>query len=167
MLFPQSELGRLECRAAQLRPKDQRLVWATLAWPDQPFQRKFFSGGYPPEKSGGNQCKQPTKCNRSVYHVLNQECIRCPDCTCASVVSYLLSVIRGNGVSGRRREAPDRVKASLTRPMEGIPRRKIDYAVNRKPGYGSVVRRCTSTYEPSAMKAETGFALSGSTNFSP
>src|SRR6266513_1486344 len=33
-------------------------------------------------------------------------------------------------------------------------------------GYGSVVRRCTSTYEPSAMKAETGFALSGSTNFS-
>ena len=28
-------------------------------------------------------------------------------------------------------------------------------------------QRCTSTYEPSAMKAETGFAVSGSTNFSP
>src|SRR6266496_3642235 len=102
MLFPQSELGRLECRAAQLRPKDQRLVWATLAWPDQPFQRKFFSGGYPPEKSGGNQCKQPTKCNRSVYHVLNQECIRCPDCTDERVIRYQLLVNRFQQMETKR-----------------------------------------------------------------
>src|SRR5205807_10007947 len=44
---------------------------------------------------------------------------------------------------------------------------KTDHAVNPKPGSGSVVRRCTSTYEPSAMKAEAGFAVSGSRNFSP
>jgi len=122
MLFPQSELGRLECRAAKFTPKGQCLVWATVAWPDRCFERNFFAGGYPPAKNSGKTCKQPTKCKASVYHVLNQECIRCPDCTGLAVDCYRLSVI-GAGPEDREQRTqvslPSRSCLSRRSPEDG------------------------------------------------
>jgi len=56
--------------------------------------------------------------------------------------------------------------ARLWRAREN-PAPETDHSVNGQPGSDSVVRRCTSTCEPSAIKAETGSSVSGAINFSP